>query len=85
MPWELIKDASGTFASQSVIHWLPGNPKLVETSLTGGVRAMARLRSQTAAIYVNAVYKDHVMKLNCAIRYMKKQSLFLKKKPSFLY
>lgn len=65
----LMSMTGDAFSSKPAKPGLHGSQEPAETTLVNAIRAMAKLRSEAASIYVNAVYKDHEMNGNCEIRY----------------
>ncbi|XP_015608416.1 neutral and basic amino acid transport protein rBAT isoform X2 [Cephus cinctus] len=69
MLWD-SRDGSGVkFSSHGTIPWLTGSTKSSETTLTGTISEMAKLRHVTPGLYVKAIYKDTNGTVNCDVRY----------------
>lgn len=68
MYWEKKDGFDSKFSSAGVTTWLPEAGKPVETSLTGTIPEMTRLRSETTTIYVKAVLREKQILANCNVR-----------------
>ncbi|KMQ89777.1 neutral and basic amino acid transport protein rbat-like isoform x2 protein [Lasius niger] len=78
MYWE--KDnPSSSFSSLGITTWLPEAGKPMETSLTGTIKEMARLRVETTPIYVKAVLREGQIKANCDVRYIEDEMIVIER------
>lgn len=68
MKWDVAISDDQSFSAKRDTPWLAECPNPAKTSLVGAIRAMAKLRSETASIYINAVIKNNEMNGNCGIR-----------------
>ncbi|XP_043488838.1 maltase A2-like isoform X1 [Polistes fuscatus] len=79
MHWEKKDGLDDKFTSVGVTAWLPEASKPLETSLTGTIAEMTKLRSDTPPIYVKAIAKDNGVTANCDIRYTKDEIIVIER------
>lgn len=68
MYWEKKDSPASSFSFLGITTWLPEAEKPMETSLTGTIKEMAKLRAETTPIYVKSVLREGQIKTNCDIR-----------------
>lgn len=68
MYWEKKDSLRSSFSVLGITTWLPDAGKPMETSLTGTIKEMAKLRAETTPIYVKSVLREGQIKANCDIR-----------------
>lgn len=68
MYWEKKDSLGSRFSFSGSIPWLPEAGKPMETSLTGTIKEMTRLRAETTPIYVKSVLREGQIMANCDIR-----------------
>ncbi|XP_032671388.1 maltase A2-like isoform X3 [Odontomachus brunneus] len=79
MYWEKKDGSDSKFSSAGVTTWLPEAGKPAETSLTGTIPKMTRLRSETTTIYVKAVLREKEVLANCNVRYAEDEMLVVER------
>ncbi|XP_072760588.1 uncharacterized protein [Anoplolepis gracilipes] len=79
MYWEKKDSASSSFSPLGITTWLPEAEKPMETSLTGTIKEMARLRTETTPIYVKAVLREGQSKANCGVRYVEDEMIVIER------
>ncbi|XP_011137836.1 maltase A2 isoform X2 [Harpegnathos saltator] len=79
MYWERKDGSDSRFSSVGVSTWLPEAGKPLETSLTGVIPEMARLRTETTTIYVKAVLREKQIAANCDVKYVKDEIIVIER------
>ncbi|XP_029169025.1 maltase A2-like isoform X2 [Nylanderia fulva] len=79
MYWNKDSSGSSSFSSLGINPWLPEAEKPIETSLTGTIKEMARLRTETTSIYVKAVLREGQIKVNCDVRYIEDEMIVIER------
>ncbi|XP_014488636.1 PREDICTED: probable maltase [Dinoponera quadriceps] len=79
MYWERKDGSDSRFSSAGVTTWLPEAGKPVETSLTGAIPKMTRLRTETTTIYVKAVFRESQVAANCDVRYAEDEMIVVER------
>ncbi|XP_011260739.2 alpha-amylase 3 isoform X1 [Camponotus floridanus] len=79
MYWEKKDSPGSSFSFSEIPTWLPEAGKPMETSLTGTIKEMTRLRAETTPIYVKSVLREGQIKANCDIRYVEDEMIVIER------